>query len=82
MKNELKKYLYKENPLAELCLIRMGNAYYVSDGPNTTAITFTVPVSDMGEADFHVKMFAKHLIRWMDEPTEDLDYTHTDFPQK
>lgn len=80
-KNELKKYLYRENPVAELLMVRMGNVYYMTNGPENTEIRFTVPVDDMGDTDFLREMPAKLLIRWMDEPvSQDENYTHCDYP--
>lgn len=67
--NEIKKLLYKQNPKASFSHIRKGCAYY--DVPITDSngvfkfIKFEIPVSDMGDADFHSMMSAKLLIRWI-----------------
>lgn len=63
-KNEIKKLLYKQNPMGEFKFIRKGVAYYttVVDG---LQISFEVPVDDMGDADFGKEIEAKLLIRWL-----------------
>lgn len=63
-KNELKKLLYTEKPLAKLNYIRKGHAYY-STKVNDIEIQFDIPVEDMGDADFFIQMEGKHLIRWI-----------------
>lgn len=76
--NEIKKLLYKRNPLANLQYIRKGKAYYmagfqIDENDNTLPIKmqyvyFEVPVADlaeMGDADFYPAMLAKLLIRWL-----------------
>ena len=65
-----KKILYKQNPQAYLSYIRKGHAIYISqleieNGTKTLTITYNVPVSDMGEADFLATMRGKKLIRWI-----------------
>jgi hypothetical protein len=70
-KNEIKKELYKQNPIAEFQYIRKGNAHYktiVKDNQPIRVdqpVLFEVPVSDMGDADFGIKMEAKLLQRWI-----------------
>ena len=68
-KNEIKKELYKQNPIAEFQYIRKGSAHYrtsVNDNnQHTHAVLFEVPVSDMGDADFGTTMEAKLLQRWI-----------------
>lgn len=64
-KNEIKKELYRNNPKAELKFIRKGVAYYESLLSNEQEIRFEVPVSDMGDADFHSSMDSKLLIRYL-----------------
>lgn len=59
--NELKKTIYKTNPVAKFQYIRKGNAYYKTD----TDIIFEVPVTDMGDADFLAEMSGKLMIRWI-----------------
>ena len=66
-KNEIKKELYKNNPVAHFDYIRKGIAYYFTMLHNEKEIRFEVPVSDMGDADFHEKMDSKHLNRWIVE---------------
>lgn len=70
-KNEIKKELYKQKPIAEFQYIRKGKAYY-----NTTVedavlgrvfVKFEIPVEDMGDADFGIEMEAKLLQRWIME---------------
>jgi hypothetical protein len=65
----IKKALYKEKPKAKFLYIRKGTAYYEATigtpGSGVMVITFYVPVSDMGDADFLPEMEAKHLIRYM-----------------
>ncbi len=67
--NEIKKLLYKQNPKANFNYIRKGYAYY--DAPITDSdkvfkfIKFEIPITDMGDADFHNQMDAKFLVRWI-----------------
>ncbi len=63
--NEIKKELYKHNPIAYLKMIRKGVAYYEAMLHNVTEIRFEVPVSDMGDADFLFQMDSKLLIRYI-----------------
>jgi hypothetical protein len=71
--NEIKKELYKQNPKAKFDFIRQGLAYYKAkitvenEGqiPFNKFITFEVPISDMGSADFFAEIDAKHLNRWI-----------------
>jgi hypothetical protein len=68
-KNEIKKELYKQKPMAALDFIRKGIAYYSTvlnfDTLDSESIQFEVPVSDMGDADFFGHMDAKLLIRYL-----------------
>ena len=67
-KNEVKKALYKQNPMAMFNYIKQGVAYYktiVDIGDYEHQITFEIPVNDMGEAKFEQEMEAKFLIRWI-----------------
>ena len=64
--NEIKKFLYKEKPLAR----RVENAgddkrytYHVL--LNHEDIFFDVPISDMGEKIFDEEIPAQLLIRWL-----------------
>lgn len=76
--NEIKKLLYKTNPLAILYKIQEGIAYYSaytieiernSSGKEEDwvpmGINFQVPIIDMGHTSFYSKMPAKLLIRWI-----------------
>jgi hypothetical protein len=70
--NNIKKALYKQNPRARFQFIRSGIAYYIApitdgtiDQETKIEVTFEVPVVDMGIAEFHDVMDAKHLIRWI-----------------
>jgi hypothetical protein len=70
--NEIKKVLYKSNPVASLERIRKGMAYYKcavldssEDGTSYITVDFWVPVVDMGDADFLPEMDAKLLIRYI-----------------
>lgn len=63
-KNELKKVLYREKPLANLTYVRKGVIYYECV-VNDIHILFEVPVNDIGDADFFPTMRAQHLIRWL-----------------
>lgn len=63
-KNEIKKFLYKENPKAVLTYIREKKAYYIVKTDSIT-INFEIPVEDMGSADFFPEMDSKFLNRWI-----------------
>lgn len=65
MKNELKKLIYKEKPVAYFKMIRLENAYYKSM-TSLGEVNFAIPVSDMGDADFLPEMDAKLLLRWLE----------------
>jgi len=69
---DIKKYLYKQNPKAVFSFLRKGVAYYVTTIrnenkliPEDKNITFEIPVTDMGDADFFYVMDGKLLIRWI-----------------
>jgi len=72
-KNEIKKALYKQNPIAKLDYIRKGNAYYYTyvnkhfdDGTfESHDVRFEIPINDMGDADFGAEMESKLLQRWI-----------------
>ena len=69
-KNEIKKLLYKKNPVAKLEGIRKGLAYYSCygvkmDNDYLIKINFEIPVTDMLQGDFELKMDSKYLIRWI-----------------
>lgn len=63
--NEIKKELYKQNPVANLELIRKGLAHYSSKLASGENVWFEVPVSDMGGAAFLAKMELKFLCRYI-----------------
>lgn len=70
--NEIKKALYKENPIATFTHIKKGIAYYscrllieVEE-----SIRFAIPIEDMGDAEFLSAMDSKLLIRWIVEKNE------------
>jgi hypothetical protein len=64
--NEIKKHLYKYNPIAFLDRILKGNAYYYTHmQEDNSLIWFSIPIADMGDAEFSVKMDSKLLIRWI-----------------
>lgn len=69
-KNEIKKALYKQNPEAKFLYAKKGNLYYGTqipalDGVGFSGILFTIPFSDLGDAEFLPEMDAKLLIRWI-----------------
>lgn len=59
-KNEIKKLLYRENPIAKLLYIRDNHAFY-----KTVHIDFEIPVDDLKGGDFELEMESKFLIRWL-----------------
>lgn len=66
-KNEIKKALYRENPVAKFLYYRKGTLYYgtsISIDP-MQSIIFSVPADDTGDADFLRDMDAKLLIRYL-----------------
>lgn len=66
-KNEIKKALYKQKPMAELISVGFGRAYYNTLLDNGVMVRFEVPVDDMGDTMFHLGMEAQHLNRWIVE---------------
>lgn len=63
--NDIKKALYKENPVAVLIHINKGIVYYETSLQSAQVIYFAVPVSDMGDASYYPEMEAKLLIRYI-----------------
>lgn len=68
--NDIKKALYKASPQAKFLYARKGNLYYgtgvvVGNEIGEHSIIFTVPVADIGDADFLPTMEAKLLIRYI-----------------
>ncbi len=66
-KNEIKKALYREKPIARFIMIRQGNAYYCTTLKDGSTIPFIIPITDMGDADFSARMDAKLLNRWIEQ---------------
>ncbi len=62
--NEVKKELYKQNPVAQFKYVYKSHAYYVVE-VSERQIEFEIPCSDMGESKFMNEMEAKLLIRWI-----------------
>ena len=66
-KNELKKFLYLNKPVAVFQYMRKGSAYYKSV-VGDVEIIYNIPFEDMaGDADFLPEMEGKFLARWVDE---------------
>lgn len=73
--NDIKKLIYKQNPMATFNMCRGGTLYYYSTiSSNRTEenpilsyanIFFEIPISDIGTTDFYAEMTAKHLLRWI-----------------
>ena len=70
--NDIKKALYKQNPRARIQSKNDGIFCYIApitdgtiDQETKIEVRFEVPVVDMGIAEFHDVMDAKHLIRWI-----------------
>lgn len=63
--NEIKKALYKENPLAHLVMIDKRGINYTCVLKDETSLFFCVPLDDLGDAHFMPTMMAKHLIRYI-----------------
>lgn len=66
IKNEIKKALYKEKPVAMLKFMQ-GTNYVYEAILSDYKVYFSVPISDMGEKLFENKMEGQLLIRWIDE---------------
>lgn len=62
-KNEVRKVLYKEKPVAKFDYIRKGLSFYSAES-SMGKLRFEIPVSDMGDADFLPEMEAQYLFRW------------------
>ena len=71
---EIKKALYKQNPIANFVKIKKERAIYITnitlEDNSDKLITFDIPVNDMGDAEFLYMMDAKYLIRWIVNITE------------
>ena len=67
-KNEIKKLLYIQKPIASFSHIENGIAYYYAYLDTVSAaIKFAIPFTDMGTAMFTHKMEGALLIRWIQE---------------
>lgn len=69
-KNEIKKALYKQKPIAKLLvvndvIVRKGIVTYNSFLEDGSEIIFEVKVNDMGDAPLLMAMDAKLLIRYL-----------------
>ena len=64
-KNDIKKALYKQKPIATVTHIKSGVVYYTAFLGDFTKIFFEVPVNDMGDASFKSQIEAQLLIRWI-----------------
>jgi hypothetical protein len=62
--NEIKKFLYKENPTANLWQVRKDGIVYTS-AYNEMTLLFLVPLEEIGEVVWDEKMPAKLLIRYL-----------------
>jgi hypothetical protein len=62
--NEIKKLLYKENPVAKFMFLTKDAICYTA-GHEDSVIVFTIPQSDVDNGIFKVEMDSKHLIRWI-----------------
>lgn len=64
----VKKELYKQKPKALFSHIRKGYAYYNTNlviDDQTEKVMFEIPISDMGDSDFHYEMESQRLNRWI-----------------
>lgn len=64
-KNEIKKALYKLNPYADIRKVSKNGIVYEATVGDNQKMTFLIPFNDLGDAEFHAIMQAKHLIRWL-----------------
>lgn len=67
--NEIKKELYKQNPIANLILIHKGIVRYeaslYSEDNKYHIVSFNVPVSEMDNVAFFEAMIATSLIKYL-----------------
>lgn len=63
-KNELKKTLYREKPQARLLYIK-GKAVWYEAIVGGQIVLFSIPLDDVGDADFLPIMQAQLLIRYL-----------------
>jgi hypothetical protein len=64
-KNEIKKLLYKQDPIATRVNYTETEYDYVAYVNEDYLVKFKVPTSDMGDGKFTPEMQAKYLIRWI-----------------
>lgn len=64
MLNDIKKFLYKENPKAFLYQVRKDGILYTSTYNNQTLL-FLVPLEEVGEVIWEKEIPAKLLIRYL-----------------
>ena len=64
-KNEIKKKLYKEKPLAIFLSAKKGYLNYSSTFKDSSIVNFRIPFEDIGDGIFDFQMDAKLLIRWI-----------------
>lgn len=66
--NIIKKDLYRQKPIAKLLYIRKGSIFYraeVNGEDKFYNVIFSIPVEDIGDADFLSQMPSQQLIRWI-----------------
>lgn len=63
--NEIKKSFYKENPKAKFIVADKEGVNYGAMLKDGQKVYFSIPFNDMGGAQFHPEIAAKHLIRWI-----------------
>ena len=80
-KNELKKTLYKEKPQAILLYIK-GKAVWYEAKVGEISVLFSVPLDDVGDAEFLPIMQAQLLIRYLNYEEETKEKTDSELPSK
>lgn len=64
-KNEIKKILYKEKPIANR-IAKVDGGYIYSTETSIGEVKFIIPYKEMGMTPFDQEMSAQLLIRWLD----------------
>ena len=67
-KNDIKKWLYKNKPTADLIQVTKDYLNYVvhlKDEETSLVVRILIPLSDIGDASFFPKMESQLLIRWL-----------------
>jgi hypothetical protein len=64
-KNEIKKALYKENPIANIVSVTKDGINYATVINDNYSVYFRIPFNDIGDAKFEPHMDGKYLIRWI-----------------